>query len=263
MRRAGRRGDRGAHRRQRRRAGARPRPCRRGCLRAHRRLGRRGIRHELRHLRADAVGDLPPGDRDEPDGAGARRPRGAPAVPPPGPGRAHHGGLLFSEVGSPYISPYVTSKFGLLGLAEVLRQELRRSPPHPRHRGAAGVDRHADLPARRELHRAATCIRCRRSPPRSGSRRRSCARSGGGGRSSWSAGPSASPTMLHGVAPRVLRPRERARPGAPRAAGRGAPAVGGDGVRARRGRRRRHRRLALDAVAGARRRSGGAGAGVL
>lgn len=36
-------------------------------------------------------------------------------------------GSLFSAVGSPYVSPYVTSKFGLLGLAEVLRQELRRS----------------------------------------------------------------------------------------------------------------------------------------
>lgn len=36
-------------------------------------------------------------------------------------------GSLYSEVGSPYISPYVTSKFATLGLAEVLRQELRRS----------------------------------------------------------------------------------------------------------------------------------------
>ena len=36
-------------------------------------------------------------------------------------------GSLFSEVGSPYISAYVTSKWGTLGLAEVLRQELRRS----------------------------------------------------------------------------------------------------------------------------------------
>jgi short-subunit dehydrogenase len=36
-------------------------------------------------------------------------------------------GSLFSRVGSPYVSPYVTSKFGLLGLAEVLRQELRAS----------------------------------------------------------------------------------------------------------------------------------------
>lgn len=34
-------------------------------------------------------------------------------------------GSLFSRVGAPYLSPYVTSKFGLLGFAESLRQELR------------------------------------------------------------------------------------------------------------------------------------------
>jgi short-subunit dehydrogenase len=32
---------------------------------------------------------------------------------------------VYSKVTSPYISPYVTSKFGLLGFAEVLRQEYR------------------------------------------------------------------------------------------------------------------------------------------
>ena len=36
-------------------------------------------------------------------------------------------GSLYSRVGSPLISPYVTSKFGLLGFAECLRQELRRT----------------------------------------------------------------------------------------------------------------------------------------
>ncbi|MCP2636598.1 SDR family NAD(P)-dependent oxidoreductase [Microbacterium sp. HD4P20] len=36
-------------------------------------------------------------------------------------------GSLYSRVGSPQISPYVTSKFGLLGFAESLRQELRGS----------------------------------------------------------------------------------------------------------------------------------------
>lgn len=35
-------------------------------------------------------------------------------------------GSLYSRVGSPLVSPYVTSKFGLLGFAIVLRQELRR-----------------------------------------------------------------------------------------------------------------------------------------
>jgi len=34
---------------------------------------------------------------------------------------------LYSRMGSPTISPYVTSKFGLLGFAECLRQELRGS----------------------------------------------------------------------------------------------------------------------------------------
>lgn len=34
-------------------------------------------------------------------------------------------GSLYSRVGSAVISPYVTSKFGLLGFAEALRQELR------------------------------------------------------------------------------------------------------------------------------------------
>jgi short-subunit dehydrogenase len=36
-------------------------------------------------------------------------------------------GSLYSRVSSPEISPYVTSKFGLLGFAESLRQELRGS----------------------------------------------------------------------------------------------------------------------------------------
>lgn len=35
-------------------------------------------------------------------------------------------GSLYSRVGSPLVSPYVTSKFGLLGFAIVLRQEVRR-----------------------------------------------------------------------------------------------------------------------------------------
>ncbi len=37
-------------------------------------------------------------------------------------------GSLYSKITSPYLSPYITSKFGLLGLAEVLRQELRDLP---------------------------------------------------------------------------------------------------------------------------------------
>ncbi len=34
---------------------------------------------------------------------------------------------LYGRMGSPYLSPYVTSKFGLVGFSEVLRQELRGS----------------------------------------------------------------------------------------------------------------------------------------
>ncbi len=34
-------------------------------------------------------------------------------------------GSLYSKITSPYLSPYITSKHALLGLAEVLRQELR------------------------------------------------------------------------------------------------------------------------------------------
>lgn len=34
-------------------------------------------------------------------------------------------GSLYSKIGSPYVSPYVTSKFGVLGFADVLRQEVR------------------------------------------------------------------------------------------------------------------------------------------
>lgn len=34
-------------------------------------------------------------------------------------------GSLYSKVGSPYVSPYVTSKFGVLGFGDTLRQELR------------------------------------------------------------------------------------------------------------------------------------------
>lgn len=36
-------------------------------------------------------------------------------------------GSLYARTGSPEVSPYVTSKFGLLGFAECLRQELRGS----------------------------------------------------------------------------------------------------------------------------------------
>lgn len=32
---------------------------------------------------------------------------------------------LYSKIGSPYVSPYVTSKFGVLGFGDVLRQEVR------------------------------------------------------------------------------------------------------------------------------------------
>lgn len=35
-------------------------------------------------------------------------------------------GSVYSRITSPYVSPYVTSKWGLLGFTEVLRQELRR-----------------------------------------------------------------------------------------------------------------------------------------
>lgn len=35
-------------------------------------------------------------------------------------------GSVYSRITSPYVSPYVTGKWGLLGLTEVLRQELRR-----------------------------------------------------------------------------------------------------------------------------------------
>lgn len=35
---------------------------------------------------------------------------------------------LYGRLGSPYVSPYVTSKWGLLGFSEVLRQELRDTP---------------------------------------------------------------------------------------------------------------------------------------
>lgn len=37
-------------------------------------------------------------------------------------------GSLYGRVSSPYVAPYVTSKWGLLGFSEVLRQELRASP---------------------------------------------------------------------------------------------------------------------------------------
>jgi len=35
---------------------------------------------------------------------------------------------LYGRVSSPYVAPYVTSKWGLLGFSEVLRQELREAP---------------------------------------------------------------------------------------------------------------------------------------
>ncbi|GAA1134084.1 SDR family oxidoreductase [Citricoccus alkalitolerans] len=36
-------------------------------------------------------------------------------------------GSVYSRLTSPYVSPYVTSKYGLLGFTEVLRQELREA----------------------------------------------------------------------------------------------------------------------------------------
>lgn len=45
---------------------------------------------------------------------------------------------VYSRITSPYVSPYVTSKFGLLGFLEVLRLELRDTP---------GIDVCAVLPA--------------------------------------------------------------------------------------------------------------------
>jgi hypothetical protein len=47
-------------------------------------------------------------------------------------------GSIYSKITTPYVSPYVTSKFGLLGFAEVLRQELR---------GAKGISVCTVLPA--------------------------------------------------------------------------------------------------------------------
>ena len=35
---------------------------------------------------------------------------------------------LYGRISSPYVAPYVTSKWGLLGFSEVLRQELREAP---------------------------------------------------------------------------------------------------------------------------------------
>jgi len=37
-------------------------------------------------------------------------------------------GSLYGRVSSPYVAPYVTSKWGLIGFSEVLRQELRDEP---------------------------------------------------------------------------------------------------------------------------------------
>ncbi|MFD6244117.1 SDR family NAD(P)-dependent oxidoreductase [Streptomyces roseolus] len=37
-------------------------------------------------------------------------------------------GSLYGRLSSPYVSPYVTAKWGLLGFSEVLRQELRDAP---------------------------------------------------------------------------------------------------------------------------------------
>ncbi|WP_150307485.1 SDR family NAD(P)-dependent oxidoreductase [Planctomonas psychrotolerans] len=45
---------------------------------------------------------------------------------------------IYSKIATPYVSPYVTSKFGLLGFGEVLRQELRK---------AKGIDVSLVLPA--------------------------------------------------------------------------------------------------------------------
>ncbi len=47
-------------------------------------------------------------------------------------------GSLYGRVSSPYVAPYVTAKWGLLGFSEVLRQELRDAPGNACARSCPG-----------------------------------------------------------------------------------------------------------------------------
>ena len=116
------------HRRQRRGRRASPGRPRRGDVRAHRRLGKCRIGVELRTVRRHSQPGVPAGRRYHPVRSSPCRPCGAAGVPVPGPRSTRQHLLSVRAALLPYVAPYVTAKWGLLGFSEVLRQELRDAP---------------------------------------------------------------------------------------------------------------------------------------
>jgi NADP-dependent 3-hydroxy acid dehydrogenase YdfG len=60
---------------------------------------------------------------------------------------------MWAKIGSPYVSSYVTSKFGVLGFSECLRQALHDEKGIPRMHHPSGLRGYAHLPPREQLHR--------------------------------------------------------------------------------------------------------------
>lgn len=90
-------------------------------------------------------------------------------------------GSVYSKITSPYVSPYVTSKFGLLGFTEVLRQELRKAK---KSTSASSCPQRSTRPSTSTLQTTPDnrSIRFRRWCPRTVSPRRSCEIRDGRGR---------------------------------------------------------------------------------
>ena len=93
---------------------------------------------------------------------------------------------MAATMGIPYGSAYNSSKWAVRGFADCLREELRRGR-HPRGHGDAGVDRHAAVRSRRQLHRQGDEADGPGLPARRSWRRRSCRVPAGPGRRSWRA----------------------------------------------------------------------------
>ena len=116
-------------------------------------LGQQRRRDRLRDLRRDPLRGLPAGRRDQPDGPGPRRPFGAAALPRPGPWRTDQHVV---RLGSRLLPPGDPVRGQQERRPRAFRVPAQRAGRRARHRRGddrAAGRRHADLRARRQLHR--------------------------------------------------------------------------------------------------------------